>query len=373
MCGGGQALPPVLDRAALTGAGACLPHGVSMIEPAPLPDEALTTLRGWLGDDWTAVPLAGDASTRAYYRITQGDGTSTVLAWYPEDVRPVLQRFLEAYAAVSPHAYVPRVVESSAGIALQQDVGDRTLFDLLHEEREEGMTQYRKAVTLLYYFQRAGGTAINAPFTAEFFFGELEMTREFYVEKLMGATPEAADGLTPLLRKLANNISRHPYVLCHRDYHGQNIHIFSDKLYVIDYQDMRMGPDTYDLASLLRDRGVARILGEELELELVDYYAEWRSVGVPGRSPFPHGERRSTRRRYFETLLQRSLKILGTFSKQPITRGRLHYLEFISPTIESVQRCLRELPAYGVLAELLPTEFSVEQARARVERMVAHG
>ena len=44
-----------------------------------------------------------------------------------------------------------------------------------------------------------------------------------------------------------------------------------------------MGPDTYDLASLLRDRGVARILGEETELELVDYYAEWRVHGLPAR------------------------------------------------------------------------------------------
>jgi len=338
-----------------------------------LPEEMLAALRGWLGDDWTVVPLAGDASTRAYYRIRRSDGTTNVLAWYPEDVRPVLERYLAAYAAVSPHAYVPRVLEHGAGLALQQDVGDRTLFDLLHGNRDAGVKWYRKAVTLLYYFQRAGGTAINAPFTSEFFLGELEMTREFYVEKLMGASLETSEALKPLLQKLANNISRHPYVLCHRDYHGQNIHIFNDKLYVIDFQDMRMGPDTYDLASLLRDRGVARILGEETELELVDYYAEWRAVGVPGRSPFPHGERRSIRRRYFETLLQRSIKILGTFSKQPITRGKLHYLDFIPPTIESVQRCLRELPDYAALAELLPMQFSLGEARARVERMSNHG
>ena len=101
-----------------------------------------------------------------------------------------------------------------------------------------------------------------------------------------------------------------------------------------------MGPDTYDLASLLRDRGVARILGEETELELIDYYADWRVHGFPARSPLPQGERRSMRRRYFETLLQRSIKILGTFSKMPIVRGRMSYLDFIPPTIESVQRCL---------------------------------
>ena len=167
------------------------------------------------------------------------------------------------------------------------------------------------------------------------------MSREFFFEKLMGVPPSDTLALKPLLRKLADNISRHPYVLCHRDYHGQNIHIFNDKLYLIDYQDLRMGPDTYDLASLLRDRGVARILGEETELELVDYYADWRVHGLPARTELPQGERRSMRRRYFETLLQRSIKILGTFSKQPIARGRMRYLDFIPPTLESVHRCHR--------------------------------
>ncbi|MEA2338950.1 MAG: N-acetylmuramate 1-kinase, partial [Thermoanaerobaculia bacterium] len=145
--------------------------------------------------------------------------------------------------------------------------------------------------------------------------------------------------------------------------------ILNDKLYLIDYQDLRMGPDTYDIASLLRDRGVARILGEETELELVDYYADWRVHGLPARTELPQGERRSMRRRYFETLLQRSLKILGTFSKQPLTRGRMWYLDFIPPTLESVHRCIDELPEYAPLAALLPMDFSVAEARERAERI----
>ena len=130
-----------------------------------------------------------------------------------------------------------------------------------------------------------------------------------------------------------------------------------------------MGPDTYDVASLLRDRGVARILGEETELELVDYYADWRVHGLPARTELPQGERRSMRRRYFETLLQRSLKILGTFSKQPLTRGRMWYLDFIPPTLESVHRCIGELPEYAALASLLPADFSMATARERAERI----
>lgn len=332
-----------------------------------LPEEAAAFLRECVGEGWTAHALPGDASFRRYFRITLPDGTTRMLAWYPSDVQPQLRRFLDAYASVKPHAYVPTITHQSHCAALQEDVGDRTLYDLLHENREEGVKWYRKAITLLFYFQRAGGTDINPPFTASFFCDELEMTREFYVEKLMGVSAEKSLELQPLLKKLAGNIARHPYVLCHRDYHGQNIHIFNDKLYVIDFQDMRMGPDTYDVASLLRDRGVARILGDDTELELVDYYAEWRAVGIPGRTELPHGERRNMRRRYFETLLQRSIKILGTFAKQPITRGRMSYLEFIPPTIESVRRCLAELPEYRAIEALLPMDFSAGEAKGRAE------
>ena len=336
---------------------------------SPLPEEAAAFLRESVGKEWTAAPLPGDASFRRYYRVTLADGTTRMLAWYPSEVQPQLRRYLDAYSSVKPHAYVPTVTHKSGCAALQEDVGDRTLYDLLHENRDEGVRWYRKAITLLFYFQRAGGTDINPPFTSAFFFDELEMTRQFYVEKLMEVSPQRSQQLQPLLQKLAGNIARHPYVLCHRDYHGQNIHIFNDKLYVIDFQDMRMGPDTYDAASLLRDRGVARILGNETEMQLVDYYAEWRAVGVPGRTELPHGERRSMRRRYFETLLQRSVKILGTFARQPIDRGRMWYLDFIPPTIESVRRCISELPEYGALETLLPMDFSVSEARERAERI----
>jgi aminoglycoside/choline kinase family phosphotransferase len=116
-----------------------------------------------------------------------------------------------------------------------------------------------------------------------------------------------------------------------------------------------MGPDTYDLASLLRDRGVARILGEETELEMVAHYQ--RLCGAA----------EDVRMRYFQTLLQRSLKILGTYSRQPIERGRLHYLEFIPPSLESVERCLRELPEFADLASVFPLRFSLEAARVRLK------
>jgi len=316
-----------------------------------LPGDAAKFLTGFVGEGWTVQPLPGDASTRRYFRVRLADGGTRILAYYAPELRPQLRRFLDAYAAVSPHARVPEVLAHDEACALQTDVGDRTLFDLLHERHDDALPCYESAIAMVKDFQRAGPLAINPPFDAAFFFAEMEMTREFYAERLMGVTH--GDALAPLFRKLAENVSRHPYVLCHRDYHGQNLHLFNRDVYVIDYQDLRMGPDTYDMASLLRDRGVAEIIGDrELEL-LADYGGD--------------------RRRYFETLLQRSLKILGTFARQPIERGKLHYLDFIPSTLASIRRCLDELPEHAALARLFPMDFSLPHARERLKGTATDG
>ena len=319
-----------------------------------LPSEAAHYLDNWLGSGWTATPLAGDASVRAYYRVAAPDGKTYMLAYYPPEVRTQLARFLGAYEAVAPHGRVPEVLQHCDFAVLQHDVGDRTLFDVLHEDREEGLRLYRAALDLLVAFQHAPDRGLNAPFTAGFFYAELEMAREFYVEKLMSGDVAP---LESLLRELCEHVASHPYVLCHRDFHGQNLHVKDDTIYLIDYQDLRMGPDMYDVASLLRDRGVARIIGDEAELDLLQHYAT--TVGAEG----------DYRRRYFETLLQRSIKILGTFSKQPIVRGRMHYLDFIPPTLESIRRCIDELPAFGALRDMFPLDFDVEAARQRAREL----
>lgn len=326
-----------------------------------LPEEAAAFVCECVGNAWSAEPLAGDASVRRYFRVRLPDGSARMLAYYPPEVRSQLTQFLNAYGAVRAHGAFPQVLRHSDAAVLQSDVGDQTLFDLLHKDREEGVRLYRKAIDALIGFQSASGGDVNPPFTSDFFFNELEMTRTFYVVGLMGVSQDVSRNLVPIFRRLADKLSQHPYVLCHRDYHGQNIHVLKDSLYIIDYQDMRMGPDSYDMASLLRDRGVARMIGDDGEMDLLEYYGRKRgaaaSVGL--------------RMRYFETLLQRTVKIIGTYSRQPIERGRLHYLDFIPPSLESLGRCLRELPEFEELGRAFPLSFSLPQARERVKGMHA--
>ena len=83
---------------------------------------------------------------------------------------------------------------------------------------------------------------------------------------------------------LVETLAAEPRVLCHRDYHSRNLMLHDGRLYIIDFQDARMGPDTYDLVSLLRDSYVD--LPEQTVDELIAYFLALKGdtgerAGVP--------------------------------------------------------------------------------------------
>jgi aminoglycoside/choline kinase family phosphotransferase len=104
--------------------------------------------------------------------------------------------------------------------------------------------------------------------------------------------------------ELAAAIDRHPTRICHRDYHLNNIFLMrTGSVGLIDYQDILVGPDTYDAVSLLCERGMPGLLGSEDRTKLQTTWAE--STGAaPGWSD-----------RWQLVRIQRGLKALGTFAR----------------------------------------------------------
>jgi hypothetical protein len=147
-----------------------------------------------------------------------------------------------------------------------------------------------------------------------------------------------ADGF----HRLCAEISSWPRVLTHRDFHSRNLMSYGDALYWIDFQDARMGPAHYDLASLLRDSYV------ELDEEFVaDRAEEFRQRAVPG-------EPRDTFQRRFELMsIQRNLKALGTFGYQGTVKGSRVYLPYIPRTLAHARRNLARYPELSGLRRAL--------------------
>jgi aminoglycoside/choline kinase family phosphotransferase len=118
-------------------------------------------------------------------------------------------------------------------------------------------------------------------------------------------------------------------------------------LYVIDFQDARLGPDTYDLVSLLRDSYVE--LDEAFVDETIRYFAARKGQASEQLPEF--------RRRFDLMAVQRNLKALGTFGFQASARGNTAYVQYVARTLQHVRSNFTRYPRFsrlhGLLAEHL--------------------
>jgi aminoglycoside/choline kinase family phosphotransferase len=304
----------------------------------------LAARRGAGGEPERVVALSGDASTRRYYRVAGAHG-SHVLALYPEPFDPETQSFLKIRSLLELYGLpAPAIVavDGERGIVLQEDLGDCTLQNAL-----EGCSDtlaadlYREAVDALVLLQRE---AARGPRSAECFriafdieklSWELHYFQKHFLEGLRGCDLSVEDRatLSEAFHGLSEQLASWPSVLCHRDYHSRNLMLHQDRLYWIDFQDARMGPATYDLASLLRDAYVD--VPEDLHDELLERF---RQTAVPEEA------RDFFRRRYDLMCVQRNLKALGTFGYMATVRGNTVYLPYIPRTLAHARRNLSRYP-----------------------------
>jgi len=290
----------------------------------------------------TILPLAGDASTRRFYRLLNPAGPNSVLMDYG---RP--------FSAESDDVRLGRIFESAGlrvagilavapdpGCLVLEDLGDTLLEGALTEGGPEaGLTLLMRATALAADVRRRGTPVLaasdraNGPrLDAERFRFEMEFFLEHYACGLRGIAEIDAPlriALSDLARRAAES-SRH--VLCHRDFHSRNLLVLPDgELAMVDIQDARWGPDAYDLASLLRDAYVD--IGEEWIERLVRHY-----LGRLDDAP-PYGEYRE---RFDLVAAQRMIKALGSFGYQISVQRRSRYASGIPRTLARLRRLLPE-------------------------------
>jgi aminoglycoside/choline kinase family phosphotransferase len=298
-------------------------------------------------------PLFGDASTRRYFRIVDGSKT-TVLSLYPEPFDDERLPFIVVRKVLAELGLpVPEVldVDGRRGIAVLEDLGDATLQEVLHDADERRHEElYRGALDQLVVLQREAARAPQrAPcyqiaFDIEKLSWELHYFEKHFLEGHLGCGLSVEDRavLAEGFHSLSEEIASWPRVLCHRDFHSRNLMLHRGTLHWIDFQDARMGPATYDLASLLRDSYV------ELPEELVNARAEeFRQRALAGES-------RPTFLRRFELMcVQRNLKALGTFGFMATVRDNPVYVQYIPRTLRSARRNLERHPELAGIRQVL--------------------
>ena len=306
------------------------------------------------------VPLTGDASDRQYVRVWLRDAPSQVLAVHAGPIAFDSLPFVNVARLLGAMPVrVPRILSHSdaLGIIALEDLGDVTLqAHVGAASPAEHAAVYREAVTFIVTMQRRGRELASPAyvpygiaFDVEKLTWELRFFTTHFLEAYRGAalTAAARDVLAREYASIADELAAEPAVLCHRDYHSRNLMVHGGRLYIIDFQDARMGPDTYDLASLLRDSYVD-FTDEQVE-ELLAFFHATRAASAEDGPEF--------RRRFDLMALQRNLKALGTFGFQTTSRGNTVYIQYIPRTLRYVRTHLTRHRRFdrlrSVLAEYL--------------------
>ena len=301
------------------------------------------------------VPLTGDASDRRYYRVLASDRPPFVLALYasPFDVNTMpfanVARLLEKMPVP-----VPKVLghADDIGVLALEDLGDVTLqAHLGASSPSQHAALYRQAVALIATLQRRGAE-LESPdfipyriaFDVEKLTWEMEFFTKHFIEAYRGVliSPIVREALHEDFAAIIEELAGEPRVLCHRDYHSRNLMIHEERLYIIDFQDARMGPDTYDLVSLLRDSYVD--LPEQTVNELIAYF-----LALTGKMETEP----EFRDRFDLMALQRNLKALGTFGYQTTARRNPVYIQYIPRTLRYVRDNLERHQRFARLREVL--------------------
>jgi aminoglycoside/choline kinase family phosphotransferase len=292
----------------------------------------------------TVSQMAGDASSRVFYRLSLPGGQTRVLmdygAAFSNETDDVILTAIFRDAGLPVPAIIK--MDANAGCLLLEDLGEHTLETLLLDPA----TNQQQVTELLHHAVRLAAEvglkgspllkssprAFGPDLDTERFCFEMDFFLAHYAGDLLGQA-EIEDALRSQLHLLAERAatcSRH--VMCHRDFHSRNlIALAGGGLGMVDIQDARWGPDCYDLASVLFDAYldidnksinplIRHFLAAATHIENKESFAERLSI----------------------VATQRLIKALGTFGFQIAVLNRSQYRSAIPRTLLRLRELLPE-------------------------------
>ncbi|HEU4389278.1 MAG TPA: phosphotransferase [Blastocatellia bacterium] len=335
--------------------------------------------------------VTGDASTRCYFRVREPEsGASVILALYDrqfdgcEPARSRLARLeqldpsarltfandpcahVETTGLLRDHGLPAPAVLGVFGperVVVMEDVGDTRLQDwLAHHNRRDVTTEYRRALAMVVTIQELTGQVIDSPsICSELAFDEAKLGWEleffltnYFGQYLNGGLAEAdAAAIREDFGDLCDRLARRPRVLVHRDYHARNLMIRGDEMFIIDHQDARMGPASYDVTSLLNDPYAPLDSGVKADLLAFFLDAKARSS-----LRLPDGFEEE-----FELMtVQRMLKAVGTYAFQCAVKKNDVYVPYIQPALESALRSIDALGCFPRTRRVLERNLGATEA-----------
>jgi len=298
------------------------------------------------------LPIFKGGSDRRFFRVLAGGRSCILMEYGPEkEENQYYARIGEFLNGLGVRA--PKVLahDASERLAWMEDLGPVDLHafrDHPWAEREayyqDTLEQAARLHARGYTAARQEGVPMMHGFDETLYAWERNYFYNEFVGGACGIPLSDADraALEAELRPLAQHLFEQPIELVHRDFQSQNVMIHDGRCHLIDFQGMRTGTCTYDLASLLLDPYV--VIGGEQRDRLLGNYRELRS-GLPGQDEFD--------RLFWASGVQRLMQALGAYGFLGLKKDRKSFLEHIPPALSRLQESAGNLPGLKRLPALL--------------------
>lgn len=277
-------------------------------------------------------PLAADASTRTFHRLTRKNGSTAVILTDTSGGPRAFERLLAAHEVLTSSGVpLPRVLSADRVLlsVVFEDLGDLLLADALGS-----LTPGRAAEVYGHAAEIAASIGVEGTsrVTPGHPLAARPLARErLRIELAFFATHDVAGRRgtedRELLRRLAAGLDliadetdRLPRELAHRDFHARNILLRPEGgLGIVDFQDALLAPKYYDLVSLVFDPYAP--VGRDLRRTACEAWSVRHGSALdPEEDPG-----------FFWTALQRVLKALGTYAFQITVRANKRFEPAIAP------------------------------------------
>ena len=272
--------------------------------------------------DFTLTDLAADAGARRYFRIKPSGEDSLVVMDAPVAHNDNQQFAFVANLLASHGLHVPKVSHANLkdGFLLLSDLGDETYLKVLNNENADKL--FDDATTALIKLQSITELDLLSRYNAGLMSEELALFDNWYIQQHLNITLEenAQSSLNNVLKLITERCMSQPTVLTHRDYMPRNLMVCEENPGILDFQDARIGPISYDVISLFKDAFIS--WEEEQVLDwTIRYWEKARKASLPVPEDFGS---------FYEDVewmgLQRHLKVLGIFSRLKHRDGKNHYI-----------------------------------------------
>lgn len=323
--------------------------------------EVFVGTAGWA--EALRTPLAGDASTRRYERLTRGDQTAILM-----DAPPGQADSVADFVRIDLHLFTlglsaPEILQQDIpqGFLLLEDFGDGLYPSVIAAEPGLEPTLYQAATDALLHLQSHPPATDLANLSAQDWAEAASLALDWYRKGIIGDTDGREDLVHVLTQTLRQNADG-ARVMILRDYHAENLLWLPDRrglsrVGLLDFQLAQLGQPGYDLVSLLQD--ARRDVPQAIEAAMIHRFATARGDDV-----------QAFQASYAVLGAQRALRILGIFARLCLQGGKPRYTALIPRVWGQLQRNLAH-PALSDLAELCarllpaPTPEALKTLEAR--------